>query len=157
MLSLTCLNSEFSFSQSSCPTKVKEHCLPCYFSIARGRIIGFTPFPRYKCYVKCKQPCPGFELELACPFPVMVPITLWAPSYTYCPVSRSHGISWLHFHRGIRVLKSSGIWSTPSLPLFPSPLWPGMIVTVRVASRREIELFNHLTACKQMTDVKLNS
>ena len=44
--SLTGLNSEFSFSETSCLTKAKEPSLPYYLPIAGGRIIGFIPFPR---------------------------------------------------------------------------------------------------------------
>ena len=44
--SLTGFNSEFSFSQTSCLTKVEEPRLPYYLPIAGGRIIGFIPFPR---------------------------------------------------------------------------------------------------------------
>ena len=44
--SLTGLNSEFSFSQTSCLTKAEEPNLSSYLPIAWGRIIGFIPFPR---------------------------------------------------------------------------------------------------------------
>ena len=44
--SLTGLNSEFSFSQTSCLTKAEELSLPYYLPIAGRRIIGFIPFPR---------------------------------------------------------------------------------------------------------------
>ena len=44
--SLTGLNSEFSFFQTSCLTKAGEPSLSCYLPIAGGRIIGFIPFPR---------------------------------------------------------------------------------------------------------------
>ena len=44
--SLTGLNSEFSFSYTSCLTKAKEPSLSYYLPIAGGRIIGFIPFPR---------------------------------------------------------------------------------------------------------------
>ena len=44
--SLTGLNSEFSFSKTSCLAKAEEPSLPYYLPIARGRIIGFIPFPR---------------------------------------------------------------------------------------------------------------
>ena len=44
--SLTGLNSEFSFSQTSCLTKAEENSLPYYLPIAGGRGIGFIPFPR---------------------------------------------------------------------------------------------------------------
>ena len=45
---LTDLNSEFSFSYTSCLTKAEEP------TIAGGRIIGFTPFPRV--LVLCEIP-----------------------------------------------------------------------------------------------------
>ena len=44
--SLTGLNSEFSFSETSCLTKAEEPSLSNYLPIAGGRIIGFIPFPR---------------------------------------------------------------------------------------------------------------
>ena len=43
--SLTGLNSEFSFSLSSCIIKAKEPSLPYYLPIGGGRIIEFIPFP----------------------------------------------------------------------------------------------------------------
>ena len=45
-LSLTGLNSEFSFSQASCLIKAEEPSLSNYLPIAGGRIIGFISFPR---------------------------------------------------------------------------------------------------------------
>ena len=44
--SLTGLNSEFSYSKTSCLTKAEEPSLPYYLPIAGGRIIGFKIFPR---------------------------------------------------------------------------------------------------------------
>ena len=44
--SLTGLNSEFSFSWTSCLTKAEEPSLSYYLPKAGGRIIGFIPFPR---------------------------------------------------------------------------------------------------------------
>ena len=44
--SLTGLNSEFSFSKTSCLTMAEEPSLSYYLPIAGGRIIGFIPFPR---------------------------------------------------------------------------------------------------------------
>ena len=44
--SLVGLNSEFSFSWTSCLTKAEEPSLTYYLPIAGGRIIGFIPFPR---------------------------------------------------------------------------------------------------------------
>ena len=43
--SLTGLNSELSFSLTSCLTKAEEPSQPYYLPIAGGRIIGFIPFP----------------------------------------------------------------------------------------------------------------
>ena len=43
------MNSEFSFSWTSCLTKAEEPSLPYYLPIAGGRIIGFIPFPNVKC------------------------------------------------------------------------------------------------------------
>ena len=40
--SLTGLNSDFSFSQTSCLTKAEEPSLPYYLPIAGGRIIGLV-------------------------------------------------------------------------------------------------------------------
>ena len=37
-----------------------------------------------------------------------------------------------------------GMLSASSLPLFPSPLWPGMVIPVKVLTMGQIELFNHL-------------
>ena len=44
--SLTGLNSEYSFSETSCLTKAEEPSLSYYVPIAGGRIIGFIPFSR---------------------------------------------------------------------------------------------------------------
>ena len=43
------------------------------------------------------------------------------------------------------------MWSTPSLQLLPGPLKLKMVVPIRIPSIGQIELFNHLTMCKQMT------
>ena len=44
--SLTGLDSEFSFSYTSCLAKDEEPSLSYYLPIAGERIIGFIPFPR---------------------------------------------------------------------------------------------------------------
>ena len=44
--SLTDMNSEFSFSLTSCLTKAEEPSLSYYLPIAGERIFGFIPFPR---------------------------------------------------------------------------------------------------------------
>ena len=43
--SLTGLNSQFSFSKTSCLTKAEEPSLSYYLPMAGGRKIGFIPFP----------------------------------------------------------------------------------------------------------------
>ena len=48
----------------------------------------------------------------------------------------------------VQVLESWGIWNTPSLPLLSGPLWPEVVVLVRVSSMGQIELFNHLVDLK---------
>ena len=66
------------------------------------------------------------------------------------------------------------MWSTPSLPSLPDPLWLGVVAPERVLSMGlfdilnwvrtndlckieflEIDPFDHLIVSKQMTDVKL--
>ena len=42
----TGLNSQFSFSKTSCHTKVEENSPPYYLLIAGGRIIRFITFPK---------------------------------------------------------------------------------------------------------------
>ena len=49
----TGLDSEFSFSSTSCLPKAVEPSLPYYLPIAGGRIIGFIPFPRV--LVQCEM------------------------------------------------------------------------------------------------------
>ena len=64
------------------------------------------------------------------------------------------------------VLELWRMWSTPTLPLLPDPLWPKILWSVRVLSMEQIEPFYHLlylkpnsvwlqylklTACKQMS------
>ena len=54
-------------------------------------------------------------------------------------------------HRGLRhpkplwsIQELSEMWSDQSLPLLPCPLWPGVVVPVRIPSLDRMELFNHL-------------
>ena len=77
--SLTGLNSEFSFSLTSCLTKAEEPSLSYYLPIAGGRIIGFIPFSRVLVLCECNQSRPGFELVSPCPFPTTITITPQAP------------------------------------------------------------------------------
>ena len=51
------------------------------------------------------------------------------------------------------VLELWGIWSTASLPLLSSPLWPEVIAPDWVLSMGWIELFDIKPVSKQMTDV----
>ena len=58
--SLTGLNSEISFSLTSCLTKAEEPSLSYYLPIAGGRIIGSIPFPRV--LVLCKMQSVSFRI-----------------------------------------------------------------------------------------------
>ena len=55
------------------------------------------------------------------------------------------------------MLQLWGMLSTPSLPLLPGPLWPGVVAPDKVLSIGQIELFDIETEYKQMTYAKLNS
>ena len=54
------------------------------------------------------------------------------------------------------ILELWEMWSALSLPLLPGPLWPRVVVCDSIPSLGQVELLDHLTMCKQMTDVKLN-
>ena len=52
------------------------------------------------------------------------------------------------------ILELWGIRSTLSLALLPDPLWPGMLVPdMGQIELFKVEMFDHLTVCKQMTDI----
>ena len=76
------------------------------------------------------------------------------------PVSWGCRIHWLHLCRGVRlhqpvfwiwhltasdgeipVLEFLRMWSTPSVPLLPGPLWPGVVEPYRDLSMGQIEMF----------------
>ena len=54
------------------------------------------------------------------------------------------------------MLELWGMRRTPTLLLLPGPLWPRVVAPDRVLSISQIELFDILTECKQMTYAKLN-
>ena len=54
------------------------------------------------------------------------------------------------------MLELWGMWSTPSLPLLPGPLWPGVVTPDGVQSMGQIELLDIQTECKQMIYAELN-
>ena len=54
------------------------------------------------------------------------------------------------------MLELWGMWSVPLLPSLPVPLWPGVVTPDRVLSMGQIELFDIQTEGKQMTYAKLN-
>ena len=60
--SLTGLNSEFSFSLTSCLTTAEEPSLSYYLPIAGGSIIGFIPFPRV--LVLCEMQSDALPVKL---------------------------------------------------------------------------------------------
>ena len=75
---LTDFNSEFSFSQTGCHTKVKEPRMSYYLPIAGGKITRFIIFPML--LGQYKQSCPRFDLVSPCPFPNTVSVTPQTPS-----------------------------------------------------------------------------
>ena len=50
---------------------------------------------------------------------------------------------------GDQVLELWELWNTPSLELIPGPIWPRVVVSVRVQSMGQIELFTPLAVCKK--------
>ena len=96
----------------------------------------------------------------------LLPGLLWhrvLVSVRVSPVDWGCRIHWLPLCRGIRLpplhkcpgydtkqsdseasvmLEVWRMWSTPSLPLLPGPLWPGVVAPDRVLSKGKIELFD---------------
>ena len=54
------------------------------------------------------------------------------------------------------VLEIWRMWSIPSLPLLPRPLWPGLVVPVMVLSMVQTEPFNYLLDLKLFNGVQTN-
>ena len=83
--SLTGLNSEFSFSKTSCLTKAEEPSLSYYLAIAGGRIIGFIPFPRVlvQCEMQSVSSRIWIRIVSPCSFPTAITTTPRAPPYIY--------------------------------------------------------------------------
>ena len=105
----------------------------------------------------------------------LLSLKLWSKSCPLCcPVGWECRIYQLHLYRGIRLLQLvSWIWhkpsddedlvleiwemlTIPSLPLLPGPLWPVVVVSVRVPSMGQIELFNHILYLKPFNCVHTN-
>ena len=70
--SLSGLNSEFSFSWTSCLIEAEEHSLPYYLAIACGRIIGFIPFPRVLVLCEMHSVSSRIWTCITCPFPTII-------------------------------------------------------------------------------------
>ena len=69
--------------------------------------------------------------------------TFWCLIYHYfilCVL----GITLNYIGWGGSSVDTWGMWSTLSLTLFPGPLWPVMVVRVRVPTMGQIKLFNLL-------------
>ena len=77
--SLTGLNSELSFSKTSCLTKAEEPSLSYYLTHSWRENNWIHTFPKGISYVKCNQSRPGFELKSPCPFPPTITISPRAP------------------------------------------------------------------------------
>ena len=52
------------------------------------------------------------------------------------------------------MLKLCGMQSTPSLLSLPGPFWPRVVTPDRVLSMSQIELLDHLTVCRRMSNVE---
>ena len=72
--SLTGLNSEFSFSYTSCLTKAEELSLSYYLPIAGRRIIRFIPFPRV--LVLCEMQSASSRIWTRVTVSISCPITI---------------------------------------------------------------------------------
>ena len=99
--SLTGLNSEFSFSKTSCLTKAEEPSLSYYLPIAGGRIIGFIPFPRV--LVLCEMQLASYRIWTRVTVPIsndgnhyttdtLARISLTLSSLSFIASSRSSGL-----------------------------------------------------------------
>ena len=88
--------------------------------------------------------------------------------YLCSAVRTNQWVSWIWHETASNgeapVLELWVIWSTPSLPLLPGPLWPEVVISVRIPCMGQIELlmldnknWNHLTVCKQMSSVSLKN
>ena len=83
------LNSEYSFYYTSCLSKAEEPSLSYYLPIARGRIIGFIPFPRVLGLCEIQSVSSRIWNRVAvciCYGDNITPQAL--PQYNYCPSTR---------------------------------------------------------------------
>ena len=82
---LTGLNSEFSFSLTSCLTKAEELSLSYYLPIAGGRIIGFIPFPGVLALCEMQSVSSRFWTRVA------VSICNWHARYNHQRINKGAG------------------------------------------------------------------
>ena len=76
--------------------RFKSPVFPYYLLITVWRIVGFVSFPRILvCYVKCKQPHPGFELGSPYPFPTMITIKQLIHTHTH---TRTHTHTYIYIY-----------------------------------------------------------
>ena len=73
------LNSEFSFSQTSCLTKAEEPSLSYYLPIAGRKNIWIHTFPKDICEMQSVSS--RIELVSLCPIPTTITITPRAPPF----------------------------------------------------------------------------
>ena len=120
-------------------------------------------------FIKCAQKFTTFCFEnLKTPEPWKIPknVAMFQSFFNqYCITAHTPTLSlpraktltrrvfciWQQSEGEAPVLEIWGMWSTPSLPLLPGPLWPGVVAPNRVLSIGQIEQ----NMCEQMTDVKL--
>ena len=97
--SLTGLNSEFSFSWTSCLTKAEENSLSYYLPIAGGRIIGFIPFSRVLVLCEMLSVSSRIWTQIYCL--ISVNVRMWYYSFT---IPSWPLVSWLpHVSTGLSV------------------------------------------------------
>ena len=77
--SLTGLNAEFSFSDTSCLTKAEERSLPYNSCIPGGRIIGFIRLPRILVLFKIQSVSSRIRTLIAVSIFTTINITPWVP------------------------------------------------------------------------------
>ena len=71
----------------------------------------------------------------------------WSPPLSVMGITLNGGAS---------ILELWGMWNNPSLTLLPGPLWPIVLIPIKVPSMDQTELFNHLLNLKPFNWVQTN-
>ena len=105
--SLTGLNSEFSFSSTSCLTKAEEPRLSYYLPIAGGRIIGFIHFPRVS--VLCEMQSVSSRIWTSVAVSISYDDNHYTTSTFFFIIYYSSDLWWLVFISTLNCMKSEVI------------------------------------------------